>query len=209
MIQRISDGMQDRLSRAWVTARPWSKESIEIRLRTQAEMLREFVRPGETLLDIGCGLGFMSQNLHDMFGVAATGMDIQDYREAQIPFQEFDGITIPFPDKSFDHIMLSFTLHHSHDPKALIEECLRVVRRSIIFFEDIPHTWIGRKKVIWHVESFRKQFRIELPRSDEYRNVLDWLGTKSIRVYKTRMPFEWFDLIYVPRYLLVYTLSQD
>ena len=33
-------------------------------------------------------------------------------------------------------------------------------------------------------------------------------GSKSIRVYETRVRWEWFDMVYVPRYLLVYTLSE-
>ena len=78
-------------------------------------------------------------------------MDVKDFRVAPIAFRTFDGTSIPFADKAFDHVVLCFTLHHSHDPMALIQECRRVARRSIIVFEDLPDSRFGKLKVSLHV----------------------------------------------------------
>jgi SAM-dependent methyltransferase len=214
-VQRFADGIRTRLlaggqriSRASVTARPWSRESIAMRNRNQSEMLRDYIRRGNSVLDVGCGTGHLTKCLEEMYAAEATGLDVKDFRVAPIPFRDFDGASIPFPDQTFDHVVLSFTLHHSHDPMTLIQECRRVARRSILVFEDLPDSRFGRILVSLHVELFRRYFRLKLPGGD-YRSALAWLGGKAVNVVRTAMPYEWFDHLYVPRFLHVYALSDD
>lgn len=104
----------------------------QARLRDQAGALAGRLNRDDRLLDVGCGTGYLSAYLQDMHGVQATGVDVTDFRRTPIPFQLFDGTSIPFPDRSFDHVVLSEVLHHSHDPVALVKECHRVAQRSIM-----------------------------------------------------------------------------
>ncbi|BBX96989.1 class I SAM-dependent methyltransferase [Mycobacterium lacus] len=97
-----------------------------VRLREQAEALADCLGGGDSALDVGCGTGYLSAYLQEMYGVDPTGVDVKDSRRARIPFREFDGTSIPFPDNAFDHVVLSEVLHHSHDPMALVKECHRV-----------------------------------------------------------------------------------
>ena len=198
----------ERVRQASVTLRPWSQESIAARNRNQAEMLRGYISPGQTVLDIGCGTAHLTECVGQMFGAVVTGVDVQDIRVQQVPFYLFDGTSLPFEDQSFDHIILSFTLHHCHDPQALIEECRRVARLTVMAFEDLPEGPIGRKLVALHVEAFRLQYRLKL-RGGDYRSALDWICRKALRVDRIPLPFEWFDRLYVPRQLLVYVLAED
>jgi ubiquinone/menaquinone biosynthesis C-methylase UbiE len=181
---------------------------MAIRLRNQAEMLADYVRRGDSVLDVGCGTGYLCKYLEEMYGAESTGLDVKDFRVAPIAFRTFDGTSIPFADKAFDHVVLCFTLHHSHDPMALIQECRRVARRSTIVFEDLPDSRFGKLKVSLHVEAFQRFYRIGTPRSAAYRSALTWLSDKAVTVVRTAMPQEWFDISYnVPRFLLVYALS--
>jgi ubiquinone/menaquinone biosynthesis C-methylase UbiE len=202
--QRWAEGIRE----AFVTVRPWSPESIAIRNRNQAGMLRDYIRPGDSVLDVGCGRGYLTESLHETLGAEATGMDVLDFRVAEVPFHQFDGISIPLPDRSFDNVVLSFTLHHCQDPLALIQECRRVARRSIMAFEDLPDGRLGRILHAWHVEAFRRQYRLGYKGGD-YRSALARLSDNALEVVRTPMPHEWFDQFYWPRYLLVYKLSQD
>src|SRR5580692_9038297 len=122
--QRLSQ----RLSQALRVMRPAE------RLREQAEALSAYLDSRDSVLDIGCGTGHLSAYLQQLYEVDPTGVDVKDFRQAQIPFRKFDGTSIPFPDNAFDHAVLSEVLHHSHDPMALIKECRRVARRSVIVF---------------------------------------------------------------------------
>lgn len=174
------------------------------RLREQAEALADYVGPADTVLDVGCGTGLLSAYLREMYGVVPTGIDVEDIRKTDIAFTEFDGTSIPFPDNSFDHVVLSEVLHHSHDPVRLIAECDRVARRRIMVFEDLPEGLVGRLALQAHVRAFAHHHRYPFrpARLDEYRQALAWLATKAIAV--TRIIQSTERLTVSPRVLLVY-----
>lgn len=178
-----------------------------VRLREQAEALADYVGQGDSVLDVGCGTGLLSQYLRDMYGVVPTGIDVKDFRKAEIPFTEFDGSSIPFPDNSFDHVILSEVLHHSHDPVGLITQCRRVARRRIIVFEDMPDGLIGRIALYAHVQAFASYYRYphRPARPDEYRKALAWLATCTECVAHVPQPPEW--LTAYPRILFVYDVD--
>ncbi|WP_244601991.1 class I SAM-dependent methyltransferase [Mycobacterium pseudokansasii] len=176
------------------------------RLRGQAGALEGYLDEGDSVLDVGCGTGYLSAYLHEMYGVNASGVDVQDSRRTQIPFRLFDGTSIPVQGKSFDHALLSEVLHHSHDPLALIKECYRVARRSIIVFEDMPQGRSGKLILRAHVEAFARYYRYPFRPAnvDAYRRALEWLGDNASCVARIPQPPEWLRVY--PRVLLVYAL---
>lgn len=183
------------------------------RLSHQAEMLGDYLLPGSSVLDVGCGTGHLPKYLEEMYGVKSTGLDVADLNETDIAFAVFDGVRIPLPNQSFDHLMLSFTLHHAHDPMTLIQECRRVARRSVLVFEDMPDNRYGRLFLKFHVELFRLYYRLRPVHDADYRRALEWLGDDAVKVVEVQMPSEWFTreggwFYRVPRFLLVYELSE-
>lgn len=176
------------------------------RLREQAEALADHLGLGDSVLDVGCGTGLLSVYLRDLYGVVPTGIDVKDFRTTDIAFAEFDGTSIPFPDKSFDHVILSEVLHHSHDPVGLIAACHRVARRRIIVFEDMPEGLAGKLALQAHVQAFASYHRYPFrpARMDEYRAALVWLGTQVPCVVTKPQPPEWLSVY--PRVLYVYEL---
>ena len=184
-----------------------------VRLSHQAGMLGDHLLPGSSILDVGCGTGHLPKYLEEMHGVKPTGLDVADFNATDIAFTVFDGVRIPFPDQSFDHVMLSFTLHHAHDPMTLLQECRRVARNSLLVFEDMPDNRYGRLFLKVHVELFRLYYKLRPVRDVDYRQALEWLGNEAVNVVKVQMPSEWFakeggSLYRVPRFLLVYELSE-
>jgi len=177
------------------------------RLRDQAEALADYLGRGESLLDVGCGTGLLSAYLQERYGVDPSGVDVKDFRRTQIPFREFDGTSIPFPDKAFDHVVVSEVLHHSHDPMALIRQCHRVARRSVIVFEDLPDGRVGKLVLYLHVELFARYYRYPFrpARIGAYRTALQWLDDNTKRIARIPQPPEWFAVY--PRVLLVYGLE--
>lgn len=177
------------------------------RLRDQAEALADYLSHGDSLLDVGCGTGHLSAYLQQMYGVDPSGVDVKDFRQAPIPFRRFDGTTIPFPDKTFDHVVVSEVLHHSHDPMALIKQCHRIARRSIIVFEDVPDGPLGKLVLFAHVQLFARYYRYPFRPAHlgSYRSALEWLGDKAICLARLPQPPEWLTMY--PRVLLVFTLA--
>ena len=50
--------------------------------------------------------------------------------------QIYDGLTIPYPDKSFDTAIIVFTLHHIPQSRKYFQEIMRVTKKRIIILEE-------------------------------------------------------------------------
>lgn len=103
------------------------------------DWVKHGIKAGDHLLEIGSGPG----SILDIFrshGHHVTGLDIADnsYRD-DLKSDIYDGVTMPYPDQSFDCALLLTMLHHTPDPDAILREAMRVSKRLIII-EDVYHT---------------------------------------------------------------------
>lgn len=112
------------------------------------------------ILDLGCGDGINAEHFSQLFQpMEYFGFDISSasIRQAKkkegknIHFSCYDGKKIPFPDESFDIILLACVLHHvphAEHPE-LLKECQRVLKKqgSIYIFEHNPWNPVTRKIV--------------------------------------------------------------
>jgi SAM-dependent methyltransferase len=115
-----------------------------------AHQIARFLVGGHTLLDVGCGSGYVGSTIATVAHVAVTGLDVADYRvegSALDHHVTYDGHTFPFRAHSYDHVLLSLILHHASDPKRILAESKRVVRKNVIIVEECPtntlfHFWM-------------------------------------------------------------------
>lgn len=197
-----------RWRRAQATLIPWSPRVLAKRLESQAGMLGGHIARGDTVLDVGCETGHLCQYLAQMHGATTTSIDVHDATTIPIQFSLFDGRSIPFGDNAFDHVVLSFVLHHCNDPMALIKECCRVARRSVIAFEDLPGTRVERALTKIHIGVFKLAYW--LGSAGDYRTALEWASGEATEVTRTPLPLDWFDVLYrVPHVMLVYRLPDE
>ena len=77
------------------------------------------LKAGQTVLDIGCGKGFLLYDLMQTVpGLQVVGLDISQYaidhaKEEVKPFlKQGNASKLPFPDHSFDLILSINTLHN-------------------------------------------------------------------------------------------------
>ena len=92
------------------------------------------VEPGAIVVEIGVGTGeFLS--LFDRVADLQVGVDLTPgmLREAKARHPALDliladGAALPFPNRSFDLVASAQTLHHIHDPLAVLKEMRRIVR---------------------------------------------------------------------------------
>ena len=124
------------------------------------------VAPGTSVLDVGCGEGYVLEELVARGAGEVVGVDVVDIRrERSRPFRLFDGVELPFIDRRFDVVVLSFVLHHVPDDRkrALLREALRVCRGTLVIVEDTPVTLLDRLMNRRHGETYRRRIKSTAP----------------------------------------------
>lgn len=99
------------------------------------------IKPGDRLLDIGCGIGEPAIRLasaHDIegVGVSIAGGQVERANDRaaaagladRLSFQLADAMELPFPDESFDLVWALESLHHMPDRWHVVREAARVLR---------------------------------------------------------------------------------
>lgn len=112
--------------------------------RTGYESIAKFVRPGETVLDAGCGEAVLSWYLAER-GAKVTAMDISkpNLENARaflgkkgvldrVTLVQGDAERLPFPDASFDWVISSHVLEHLPDFDQGVRELRRVAKKRVI-----------------------------------------------------------------------------
>jgi SAM-dependent methyltransferase len=133
------------------------------------------IKPGDRILDVGCGKGFLLYDFTQAVpGVEVAGIDVSRYaldhaNEEVKPFlREANAAKLPFADKSFDLVISINTLHnlYCYDLYDALKEIERVGRR---------HKYVC-------VESWRTE--------DEKVNLLYWQFT--CEMFCTPKEWEWW-----------------
>lgn len=84
-------------------------------------------KTSDKILDVGCGIGFVSQ-LYPNFDI--VGIDISDEMLKRNPhkWQKASAESIPFPDNHFDFVVCRSLLHHLDKPEIGLKEMYRVLK---------------------------------------------------------------------------------
>ena len=106
-----------------------------------SSLQRLWVANHHSALDVGGGTGVMAQMVKVLFGVdRVSSVDVENryLPSLDIDTAVFDGRALPFPDGSFDCVLLFNVLHHV--PVAareqLLLECRRVAGRGPLYIKD-------------------------------------------------------------------------
>ena len=92
------------------------------------------ISAGSKLLDVACGPGLLASTAASR-GAQVVGVDFSPnmIAEAQkrypsLSFRQGDAEALPFPDGTFDAVVIGFGLHHFPFPSRAISEARRVLR---------------------------------------------------------------------------------
>lgn len=97
------------------------------------EAMCALVRLDGTVLDNGCGNGFLFDVCRDRRGTRFVGVDISTgmldkARQHNHRLVRGDSVRLPFADASFDTVFARSLLHHLPDPEAGVREMARVLK---------------------------------------------------------------------------------
>jgi SAM-dependent methyltransferase len=121
---------------------------------------------GMAVLDVGCGEGYVTEELAARGAREVAAVDIVDVRRnRREPFAFYDGRRLPFLEERFDLVMLNFVLHHVPDERKieLLQEALRVTRDKVFILEDTPTSTFDRIMSRRHGEAYRKKIDSDAP----------------------------------------------
>ncbi|MDP5071730.1 MAG: class I SAM-dependent methyltransferase [Congregibacter sp.] len=125
------------------------------------------LRPGQRVLDLGCGEGRHVIAACALDGVDAVGVDLslKDLATARERMDEFrdgsgedsalflllagDALRLPFADASFDAVICSEVLEHIPDYRSALAEIARVLRPGGRFCASVPRPWCER--ICWRL----------------------------------------------------------
>jgi SAM-dependent methyltransferase len=121
----------------WLAINAEGKASNIVRLASSV--------PHRRILEIGAGNGAILQRLNDRgFGEELTALEISEAGVAAIRRRElarlvdavlYDGAHVPFPDRSFDLVILSHVVEHLEHPRLLLYQAARV---ADYVFVEVP-----------------------------------------------------------------------
>lgn len=143
--------------------------------RTDLEIIVDLIEPNSRVLDIGCGDGVLLRMLESRKEVDARGIEISPEGVTKCLVE---GLSViqgnansdlgPYPDKSFDWVILSQTVQAVEDPKHVLKELVRIGKKAIVSFPNFGH---------WHI---RWQVGIEgrMPMSSHLP--VAWYETENI-----------------------------
>lgn len=120
------------------------------KLRPDLAVIASLIAPQSRVLDIGCGDGELLHWLRDDKKVDGRGIEIDQQLVHQaiargIPVIQGDVISdLPhYPDQSYDYVVLSQTLQTMSDPRAVLEQLVRIGKQAIVSVPNFGY-WKNR-----------------------------------------------------------------
>ena len=123
-------------------------------LRPDLQLIADIIAPHSRVLDIGCGDGALLDYLTHVKQVDGRGVELsQDGVNAcvtqglSVIQGDADTDLADYPSAAFDYVVLSQTLQATRNPKAVLEELVRIGRYAVISFINFGH-WRIRWKLL-------------------------------------------------------------
>jgi methionine biosynthesis protein MetW len=118
--------------------------------RPDLSNIKQWIKPGSTVLDLGCGDGTLLCMLRDELQVKGYGLEIEQENIIQcvrkginVIQRDLDAGLSDFDEQTFDYVIMTQTLQAVHFPDRVLTEMLRVGREGIVTFPNFGH-WKNR-----------------------------------------------------------------
>jgi ubiquinone/menaquinone biosynthesis C-methylase UbiE len=147
------------------------------RVAQQAERLVRLTdpRPGQHLLDVGCGNGAAPIHLSRTFALDVTGVDVDPAQietaigradgSGRARFLVGDSTELPFEDGTFDVVFTNKVTHHIRDWRRALGEMTRVLKPGgHLVYVDLVAPFGSRYPTRQAVDGFFEERRLEVVR---------------------------------------------
>ena len=130
------------------------EETLALNGRPDFEAIAGWIRPGASVLDLGCGDGLLLKYLREIRLVRGYGVEIDDdnivacvRNGVNVIQSDLERGLAGFDAESFDYVILSQTLQATRHTEQVVGEMLRVGREGIVTFPNFGY-WRLRLQVL-------------------------------------------------------------
>lgn len=173
----IDNSIYDRYGERWYSAYDDPVALLRAENKTKfpwiLNKLRTLCDHKGTILDVGCGGGFLSNELARQ-GYTVTGVDVSPESlkvaaahdvTGTVKYEVADAFKLPYPDESFDALTAMDFLEHIENPELVIKEFSRVLKPGGLFFFHTfnrnPLSWLVIIKLLeWFVKNTPKNMHV-------------------------------------------------
>lgn len=151
--------------------------SDAIELRSDLEVIQQWVKPDSQVLDLGCGEGQLLKYLQTHKNVRGYGLEINPEKitacirnGVNVIEQNLDEGLVNFEDKSIDTVIMTLALQAVRRPDKVLDEMLRIADEAIVTFPNFGY---------WHTR-FYLMLKGRMPMSETLP--YNWYDTPNIHM---------------------------
>ncbi len=172
------------------------------------------IRPGDRILDAGCGTGRHACEIFRTLGADVIGVDLNrdDLRTAAFTLGSMEALSggawmisqadvtrLPFRDEAFDVVICSEVLEHIPENRAAVSELVRVLKPAKHLVVSVPRFFPER--ICWLLSSAyhaEPGGHIRIYTKKELLTLLESAGTRCWRIrykHSLHVPYWWLKCI--------------
>ncbi len=150
------------------------KPIYEHRQKALVRLVSPHLNDGARVLDVGCGFGHLG---HALMTAASNRIRVEGVESVRrgnelIPVTAYEGTRIPWPDHTFDAVILTDVLHHDHDQERLLRESTRVSKRLVIIKDHLREGLLAQQRI--SLLDWAANAGYKVPCTYRYNNLQEW-----------------------------------
>ncbi|PVZ72181.1 methionine biosynthesis protein MetW [Pelagibaculum spongiae] len=119
-------------------------------MRPDLEIIRQWIKPGSSVLDLGCGDGTLLATLQDNANVTGYGLEIEPdnivrciENGVNVIQRNLDSGLSDFDDDMFDYVVMTQAIQTLSNPDLVLDEMLRIGKECVVTFPNFGY-WRNR-----------------------------------------------------------------